>query len=30
MQCFVLRERINRAVGDTVLCAETGEKLSGG
>jgi len=29
VQCCVLREGINLAVGDTVLCADWGEKLSG-
>ena len=30
IQCCILREGRNCAVGDTVLCAERGEKLSGG
>jgi len=29
MDCCVLREVSKRAVGDTVLCAEIGEKFSG-
>ena len=30
LQCCVLREGRKCAVGDTVLCVERGEKLSGG
>ena len=30
IQCCVLRQERNCAVGDTVFCGETGEKLSSG